>query len=63
MYMITIASSTYREYRKISIPTARTRMIVRILRTLVPTVLKLENRNVLTIIKLNNSTSSISNPA
>ena len=56
------ASSTYRENRKISIPTESTRMIVRMLRARVPTVLKLEKRNVLTIIKLKNPISTINKP-
>ena len=59
---MTIASSTYCEYRKISIPIDSVRMIVRMLRLRVPTVLKLENRNVLTIITLKNPTNTISNP-
>ena len=62
MYVTTIPSSTYREYRKISIPTDNARMIVRMLRTRVPTVLKLEKRQVLTIITLRNPTSTISSP-
>ena len=37
-------------------------MIVRMLRTRVPTVLKLEKRSVLTIIKLNSPTSTINRP-
>ena len=60
--MITIASSTYCEYKKMSTPADNTRMIVRMLRTLVPTVLKLEKRQVLTINTLRNPTSVISNP-
>src|SRR5688572_32181642 len=42
---------------------ASARMIGRMLRVLVPTVLKLEKRSVLTIIKLNSPTNSISSPA